>query len=263
MPPNQPNQQPASMPPKQTNQPLQPYLGPPMASGAVPPNANPNIVSARTKKHHPWGLIIALTLVSLLFLGAAGFGLWAFTSRQDYKDHSDKKAAEASAAAVKKEDVKKEADFLEREKNPLKLYEGPEAFGSIKISYPKTWGAYVVEQDRATLPIDGYFHPVFVPGVQSGTAFALRVQVTSQAYDTELKQFENKIKTGKVKLSPFVAKNVPGVTGSRLEGEINNGQKDVMILLPLRDKTLKISSESPEYVGDLDNIILPNLKFVP
>jgi len=36
-----------------------------------------------------------------------------------------------------------------------------------------------------------------------------------------------------------------------------------MILLPLRDKTLKISTESQQFVGDFDNIILANLKFVP
>jgi hypothetical protein len=245
------------MPPRQTNVPLQPYMGP---ANSI---TNPNLRPPRGPKHHAWGLIIALVLTVLLLMGAAGFGVWAYTSRQDYKTNSDKKAAEASAVAVQKEDVKKDADFLEKEKNPLKSYEGPEAFGSVVIKYPKTWGAYVVQQDKGGIPVDGDFHPSFVPGVQSGTAYALRLQVTSQSYDSELKQFEGKVKLNKVKVTPFVAKSVPGTVGSRVEGEINAGQQDVMILLPLRDKTLKISTESPKYVGDLDNIILANLKFVP
>jgi hypothetical protein len=53
------------------------------------------------------------------------------------------------------------------------------------------------------------------------------------------------------------------VVGSRIDGEINLGQKDSMILLPVRDKTIKISTESQEFMGDFNDIVLANLKFVP
>ena len=215
------------------------------------------------KTHRPWVLLISLATMTFLLLAFIVFSIWAFTSRLDYKTNSDKNASDAVAIAVQKESTRKDSEFLEKEKNPLKTYQGPEAYGSISISYPKTWGAYVVQTDRAALPVDGYFHPNYVPGVQSGTAFALRVQITNVAYDQEMKQFDGKVKSGKLVVSPFTAKNVPGVTGARVEGEINTGQKDYMILVPLRDKTLKISTESQQFVGDFDNIILANLKFVP
>ncbi len=121
----------------------------------------------------------------------------------------------------------------------------------------------MTETERSSIPVEGYFHPSFVPGVQSGTDFALRVQVTNQPYDQELKQFESKTKSGKVKVSPYKAPKVPNVLGSRVDGEINNGQKDSMVLFPVRDKTLKISTESDQFLSDFNSIILANLTFVP
>lgn len=239
------------------NQQFQQYAQPP---GVPPAGLMP---SQNSRPHRPWGLMIALVLFVLLFLAALGFGFWAFSGRQQYKNETDKITAKAVSAAKQEEATKKDNEFTEKEKYPLKTYEGPDAYGGLDIVYPKTWSAYVEQTDRTAVPVNGYFHPGHVPGIQSGTAFALRVQVTSQAYEHEMKQFEGKVKGGKVKVSAYTPKNVNGVAGSRVEGEINNGQKNLMILLPLRDKTIKISTESPQFFADLENIILANLKFVP
>lgn len=242
------------MPPSQNNQPFQPY---PVQPG------QPNHQGVKSHRTRSLGLIVALVISMLLLLGAAGFGVWAYGGRQDYKLNSDKKAAQAVEIAVKQESTKKDNEFLEKEKTPLKTYQGPSAYASVNVSYPKTWGAYVVEADRASVPVDGYFHPNFVPGVQTQTAFALRVQVSSQSYEQEMKQFDGKVKSGKVTVTPFVSKNVPSITGARIDGEINQGQNGSMVLFPIRDKTIKISTESQQFVGDFNDIILPNLKFVP
>lgn len=229
----------------------------------VPPPTAQNPVPGSRMNRKPWGLIITVIILILLLIASVGYGMWVTASRLEYKNKSDKITAEAVAIAVQNESTKKDNEFLEREKNPLKTYQGSEAFGSIKITYPKTWGAYVVETDRTATPIDGYFHPNYVPGAQRGVAFALRVQVVNTPYDQEMKQFEAKTKAGKLTVTPYVAKNVPGVTGARVEGEINTGQKDTMVLLPLRDKTIKIYTESQDFVGDFNNYVLSNLKFVP
>jgi hypothetical protein len=208
-------------------------------------------------------LLIPFILIMVLFIGAVGFGLWAFTGMQDYKNNSDKKAATAVQIAQQETSTAKDKEFLEKEKNPLKLYKGPAAFGTVNIQYPKTWSAFITESDKNDTAIDGYLHPNFVPGVQSGTDFALRVKVLSRQYADVLKQYESKVKSGKVKISPYNAPKVSGVLGSRIEGEINTGQQDSMVLFPLRDKTLEISTESSQFKGDFDTIILANLTFVP
>lgn len=207
-------------------------------------------------------MVIALVLSVLFLIAAIAFGVWAYGSQQDYKNNFDQKAAAVAEVAVKEAETKKDNEFVEKEKEPLKTYQGAAAYGSVNISYPKTWSAYVIESDRGT-PIDGYFHPNFVPGTQTQTAYALRVQVSDQSYDQEMRQFDSKAKAGKVTVSPFVAKNVPNVTGARVDGEINTGQKGSMVLIPIRDKTIKISTESQQFTGDFNDIILANLKFTP
>jgi hypothetical protein len=78
-----------------------------------------------------------------------------------------------------------------------------------------------------------------------------------------MRTYESATKAGKVKVSPFKADKVQNILGSRIDGEINAGQKDSMIVVPLRDKTLKVWTESDQFVGDFNTVILPNLTFVP
>lgn len=219
--------------------------------------------NGQVKKQRSAVTIILLAFFILLSLCLMLFGFWAFAGRQDYKNNVDKKIAVAIDAAKQQVSADKEKEFAERDKNPNKEYKGPGTFGSVDILYPRTWSAFVTEDAKAPQPVNGYFHPEFVPGIQSGTAFALRVQVTNQSYDQELKQFEAKAKSGKVTVAPYKAPKVPEALGARVEGEINNNQKGIIVLFPLRDKTLKISTESEQFRADLDTIILANLTFIP
>jgi hypothetical protein len=213
--------------------------------------------------HVPW-LLISFILTILLLMGAAGFGAWAYFSRQDYKYNSDKKAAAAAEVAKQQESVTKEKEFAEREKSPYKNYKTPATYGSVSITYPKTWAAFVTESKQSSgTPVNGYFHPNFVPGIDSGTGFALRLEVVAQPYANQLKTYEGQTKNGKVRVAPYKAPKMPDITGARVEGEVVNGQQGVMVLFPLRDKTIKISTLSTQFTGDLDKIILANLTFEP
>lgn len=236
----------------------------------MPPNTNhfpsmPNFdpTQALPKPKRSFGMLIALIVTVLLLLGAAGFGFWAYSERQDYKDNSDAKSAEAVVAAEEVKTAELEADFAEREKNPYKEYKGPATFGSVSVTYPRTWSAFVTESDRSSIPLDGYFHPDVVPGLQSGTAFALHIQVTGTTYDQELKKFDAATRNGEVKATPISAPKVPGVAGVRLDGEIEDGKQGSLVLFPMRDKTLKLSTESNTFASDFNDIILANLTFSP
>jgi hypothetical protein len=207
-------------------------------------------------------LLIPFILVFLLMVAAAGFGAWAYIGRQDYKNNTDKKVAVAVDVAKKQEASVKDNEFIEKEKQPLKSYSGPAAYGSVVIKYPKTWGAYVVENQGST-PVDAYFHPNFVPATNTQTAFALRLQISSVAYDQELQQFDSSVKAGKVSVAPIKLPMVPSVSGVRIDGAITPLKSGSMVLLPLRDKTLKVWIESTQFSDDFNNNVLPNLVFSP
>jgi hypothetical protein len=205
---------------------------------------------------------IAIGVLAFAVLLLLGFGVWAFGERQDYKNNSDQKSTAAADAARAAESDRKDTEFVEREKQPYKTYTTPGESGSIKVTYPKTWSAYVEENDD-TNPINAYWHPNVVPGLRSDTAYALRMQVTNKAYSEEVRGFDSAVKRGTVKVSPYTPKNVSGIAGSRIEGEVTKGKQSVLIVMPLRDKTIKIWTESPEFVKDFEGIILENLTFAP
>lgn len=198
----------------------------------------------------------------VLFVASSAFGVWAFMGRQDYKNNSDKKSADAVAAAKTEQKATDEADFIEREKEPFETYTGPAEFGSIKVVYPKTWELYVDAKPSGATPVDGYGHPGYVPGVTSDTAFALRFQVLSSDYASQLKMFESATKNATAVVSPFRAELVDNILGSRIDGQITTKRTGSVVLIPLRDKTLKIWTESNTYTNDF-NEILKNLSFSP
>lgn len=209
-------------------------------------------------------LLIPLILLVLLFLGAAGFGIWAFSSRADYKSNSDQKSAVAVDKAVKETEASEAAKYAEDAKKPYDTYIGPAAFGNITVNYPKTWSAYVVETERGTNPVNAYFHPKIVPSVADpDKTFALRVELVQNTYESVLDQFRGKLQQGQVTIAPYTLAKVPSVVGSRVEGQITAKKQGTMIILPLRNMTLKIWTESNDFRGDLDTHILPNLSFVP
>ena len=61
-------------------------------------------------------------------------------------------------------------------------------------------------------------------------------------------------------VAPFRAVLVDSVLGARIDGEITTKRTGSVVLLPLRDKTLKIWTESNAYTADFDEI-LTNLSF--
>ncbi|HYH74323.1 MAG TPA: hypothetical protein VD735_00020 [Candidatus Saccharimonadales bacterium] len=209
-------------------------------------------------------LLVPLILVVVLFVGALGFGFWAFAGYQDYKTNSDKKAQVAANEAIldtQEADAKK---FAEEAKKPYDTFIGAAAFGNVTVNYPKTWSAYVEEKDSGSKPINAYFQPKIVPTVSNiENSFALRVELVQQSYDNVVESYGDLLKSGKVTISPFKLDKVPSVVGSRIEGQITVKKQGSMIILPLRNMTLKIWTESNDFKPDLDTHILPNLTFVP
>ena len=209
-------------------------------------------------------LMVPFIVVVLLLIAAVAFGGWAYQGRQDYKDNVDAKVRDAVTAAVKSEDSKKAAEYAETSKSPLKTYSGPSAFGSVQVQYPKTWSAYVVEQTSGENVVDGYFQPNFVPSTQSDSnSFALRVRIASQSYSQAVQSLQSYVKAGKATATPFAFAKVPGVVGTRFDGQIGDNKQGAMVVVPLRANALLVSTEAGQYLSDFNNNILPNLSFSP
>lgn len=207
--------------------------------------------------------LIAFIITFIIFLGTAGFGLWAFSSMQDYKNNVQTKVDAAVAKAVEENSAKKDAEFAEKEKQPFKTYTGPSAYGSVSLTFPKTWSSYIDESAKGNIAVDGTLNPDYVPGINSGAGVALRLQVLNNQYSNTVRTYESSIKGGKAISKPYKSEKVPSAVGLRIDGEFLPQKKGSLVILPLRDKTLLVWTETDKYLGDFDNIILPNINFVP
>lgn len=209
-------------------------------------------------------LLVPLVLVGLLFLLTAVFGVWAYGQMSDYKDNSDQKSAVAAEAAIKKEDAKKAAEYNEQSKNPLKVYTGPAAYGSLHVEYPRTWSAYVIEQTIDSKNVDGYFNPNFVPNVSDdSSSFALRVRVLGQSYASTMQAFQGAIKNNKLTATPYSFVKVPNIVGTKLVGQIVPNKQGTMIVMPLRASTLEVWTETSDGATNFNTYVLPNFSFSP
>jgi len=210
-------------------------------------------------------LVIPLVLVTLILFGVAGFAYYAYGQSEHYKNDVDAIVGTAVDKAKQQVSDQKDKDFAEKSKFPYNQYNGPDEYGSIKILYPKTWSGYVaVAQASSGKAIDGYFMPGQVPSISdSANSFALRVTIVSTAYDNIMKTFQSNTKSGKVTVQPYKSPNIPGIIGSRVDGEVVSKKQGSMIVMPFRDKTLQLWTESKDYQADFNNIVLPNFSLTP
>ena len=211
-------------------------------------------------------IVICLVACIVLLFGSLGFGLWAYSGRQDFKNNSDKKIAVAVETAKTTQEAELNKAFEESQKSPLKKYTSSPTYGSISFDYPRTWSMYLDETNTQS-PIIGYLNPVYVPAISDKASYALKIELTNTAYEQVINQLNAQLKSGKVTAAAFIPEllkdhsNVqPGV---RFTGEVKAAKQGVVIVMKVRDKTLKISSDGKEYLNDLNTIILKSLTFSP
>lgn len=206
--------------------------------------------------------LVLAVVFCLLFIGSSVFGIWAFSGRQDYKDNVEEKIDTAVELAVQEAESAKEAEFTEREKTPTRTYTGPSTYGSVSFEYPKTWSVYQENSNRGTV-VNVYAHREIVPGTSSDQPYALRLRITSNSYDDELSSIQRDIDSGDLRSTAFRPDKVSDALGIKIEGEIERGLNGQAVYLPLRDRTIILSTEVARNFDDFNTIILPSLTYIP
>ncbi len=217
------------------------------------------------------GSIATVALIGFLVLalfGALGFGLWANKGKTDYKSNFDSKVSVAVSEALGKQEKELAEKYSEEAKKPNKTFKGPVTYGSIVFDYPKTWSAYV-DLSSTSQPINAYFHPNEVPGTggQTMTHYALRVELVNSVYSQVIQQLSSGIKDSSLTASAFVPEKLKSTSnvqpGTRFDGQIEKEVDGALVAIQTRDKTLKIYTQSKDYLNDFNNVVLPSLTFAP
>lgn len=210
------------------------------------------------------GVLVSLIMAVVLLIATLGVAGWAIAGREDYKNNSDQKVAAAVKVAKEKQSAIKDLQFAEDAKNPLKSYAGPEAYGSLKFQFPKTWSGYVDDSGNGNALVDGFFAPGVVSSItDENSVFALRTQVLNQTYADVLQNLSGQQQSGKVTIKAYSLPKLPKIVGVQVTGEIEQGKTVTMVVLPLRSQALQIWTEGTQYVDDFNKNILPNFSFSP
>jgi hypothetical protein len=206
------------------------------------------------------GILVALLI--LVTLGLGGFSLYSYSAYRDQKDNVDAKINTAVVSAKKQQADADNADFAQRAKLPNTTFDGPSDLGSVHFAYPKTWSVYIGDGADTTngSTYTVYLNPGSVPTISNQQQFALHLKIENQTYATVLGNYESIVKSGKLK-SSIVTTN--GLTGTRLDGAFSSGITGSAAIFKVRDKTLTIQTDSPTYVADFNNTVLPSLTFTP
>ncbi len=200
-------------------------------------------------------MLVILLILSLMF------GVWAFSSRQDYKSNLDTKVTAAIVVAKQQASTLKDTQFAEFEKSPLRTYSGPQAYGSLNLQYPKSWSGYVDDTGTSNILLESYFSLNLLSSfTSSNSVFALRMQVSNQSYSETVRSVSQ---TQGTSIIAYVLPKLPNQVGIKLSGTLPNSKQGVMVVLPLRDKTLLVWTETNQFSSDFNNYILPNLSFSP
>jgi hypothetical protein len=194
-----------------------------------------------------------------LFLVASALGVWALLAYTEQKADVDGKISLAVAAGVKKQAEEDEAKFQESYKNPRIEFVGPSEYGRLSFMYPKTWSVYVEKDGTDRGDYKAYLHPVSVPSISGkDSRYALRVEILNKNFDDTLKQYESQLKKGELKSSNV---EYNGNAATRLDGAFSKELRGAVVLMKVRDKTIRLSTDADSFKPDFDTL-LGTVKFV-
>jgi hypothetical protein len=202
------------------------------------------------------GAVNTWLVVSIIFivttLAAAGVMIWALINYFDQKDNVDTKVSTAVTSAVKVQADKDALEFETEEKKPNRIFAGPEDYGALSFSYPKTWSVYVDKDGNTGNSYQAYLNPVTVPPVSSSQQYALRVTIETKDYDQVLGTYQSLVKKGDLKSSVVKAS---GQDGTRLDGSFSKDIRGSAVVFKIRDKTVTIRSDADTFKPDFDALI--------
>ena len=205
------------------------------------------------------GWMIATIGLIVLVSIASGLAVWSYINYNEQKTTVDTQVSDAVATAKKTQADADEVKFTQREKEPKRLFVGPDDYGRVTFNYPKTWSVYVnKDASSGGGTYEAYLNPITVPPVSIIQQFALRVLIEQKDYDKAITSYDPLVKKGDLKTSSV---SVNDTSGTRLDGNFTKDIRGSAVIFKIRDKTLTVRTDANTFKADFDALI-KTIKFV-
>lgn len=199
------------------------------------------------------GSLIAIIGLIVLVLATGSLAIWAYINYNEQKTNVDGKLDLAVAQAKKEQGDEDEKKFAEREKEPNRQFVGPDDYGRLTFTYPKTWSVYeATDVAQRGGVYEAYLSPIVVPTVDNNRQFALRVVIEEKDYDEIVKSYESLVEKGDLRSS---ATSANGHNGTRLDGSFSKNIRGSAVIYKIRDKTVTLRTDADTFKPDFENLI--------
>jgi len=205
--------------------------------------------------------LIAAVVFGVLFLATSLLAMWAFSDRDVYKNEAALLAQDEAERAVAANAAELEAAFAEREKSPFRSFSSGSTTGNLSFDYPRSWSVYV-EESSGNNVMSLFAHPGVVHQESSKKPYAFKAEVINQAYESVVRSYESRVSSGALTSKAFRPALVNSQLGVRLDGEVAADFSGSVVLLRLRDKTIRFTTESTDFTADF-NEALKSIQYAP
>jgi len=225
------------------------------------------IFEQRSERGEANVFLITTIIFAVLAVGLGiGFS-WSYLQMLDHRDKADQRVATAVEEAKNKQKQADQKQFDEDYKKPNNIFTSPVNYGSVSFEYPKTWSVYVDKDGNAGSEYAAYLNPVTVPQVNNTTPYALRVVIVNQKIDQVLKVYESRVKKGDLVSSTVNLADASEDAystygkGTRLDGQFDKTINGAAVFFDIRGRTLKVFTDSKNFINDFNNTVLKTLKY--
>lgn len=202
-------------------------------------------------------LIVAIAVLGIFVLIFAGLFINSYSKEQKATKNLNAQKAEAykagqEAGAITQKETDAAAAKAEAQ-NPFRAYTSPTAFGEFTIKFPKNWSSSVSENLSANTQVDLIVNPEFIKILPDNSVnYALRAGLINSTYNTVKSQYDQRVKSKKLKAT---SAKVSGLDGTRYEGEFKEKKNGIIVLVPVRDKTIFFSTENTKYQPEFETTL--------
>ncbi|MBQ3465130.1 hypothetical protein IJH15_02850 [Candidatus Saccharibacteria bacterium] len=217
------------------------------------------VQAAPEQKKDVVGLVktIAIIVVSLIAVTFIGLFIWMYIQYSEAHEDVQGQIDIAVAEAKDKQAAELEAEFLEREKLPYKIFSGPVDYGQLTFKYPRTWSVYVEASADKGGDFKAYFNPNQVDAVGEETINALRVTIQNKSFDDVTEWYQDYMdRYGGLSVRSITFGENNLITGNMYTGTIPNTELNgYIVIFKIRDKTATVQTDSVLFEKDYNDLL--------
>lgn len=199
-------------------------------------------------------LVVALGVMVAFVLVFAGLFISSYMKERAATKNLNIKTAAAYAqgkdAGAKAQKAADEASARVAAETPYDTYTAPSAFGDFVIKYPKDWSSWVKEVAGGSTQVEFIATPDIVKVLPDNSInYAQHITLVNNTYENVKVSYDQRIKAKKVTAA---SATVSGISGTRYTGDYDTRHTGIVVLVPVRDKTMVFTCENTRYQSEFE-----------